>query len=141
MKLFTNTSHRPIYIGKILFYVEVFVLQNELRLKRRNDFRKIYNSGRSYANRELVLFLMENNSIEHFRLGISVSKKIGNAVTRNRVKRLVKEAFRSLICEISIKNNVDIIIIARSPTVNMTFTQFKRSLKDIVKKSKLVVIK
>lgn len=113
-------------------------MQNKLRLKRKKDFRKVYNYGRSVANRELVMFIMENKRVESYRFGISVSKKIGKAVTRNRVKRLIKEAINSFLREYELDNNIDIIIIARTPTANMELYQFEKSLKDIFRKAKLL---
>jgi len=113
-------------------------LKSKLRLKNNRDFRKVYRYGKSVANRELVLFIMKNKNIEQFRLGISVSKKIGKAVTRNRIKRILKETVFSLSREYDIVNNIDVIIIARSPTSNMKFAQFEKSVKDIFFKGKLI---
>lgn len=113
-------------------------MQRKLRLKRRSDFRKVYNFGRSFANRELVLFVNKNNGKDNFRIGISVSKKIGKAVTRNLVKRRIKNALIEILKEIKIINNVDIVIIARAPTAKMNYEQFNRSLRDLLKKSNLI---
>jgi len=113
-------------------------LQKEIRLKLRRDFKKVYTYGSSVANRELVIYLKDNPKIETFRFGISVSKKIGNAVVRNRVKRLLKEVLRSLIEEIDLKKHKDIVIIARKPTANMSYFQFDKSVRDLFRKSKLI---
>jgi len=113
-------------------------LQNKLRLKRKKDFRKVYNYGKSVANRELVIFIMDNKNVETYRFGISVSKKIGKAVTRNRVKRLIKEAINSFLKEYELNNHIDIIIIARTPTSKMELYQFEKSIKDLFYKAKLL---
>ena len=60
-------------------------------LKNNRDFVNVYTSGRSYANKYLVIYTLKNNS-DRNRLGISVSKKVGNSVVRHRLKRLIKES-------------------------------------------------
>jgi ribonuclease P protein component len=79
-------------------------------IKKRADFARVYNSGKSAANRLFVVYVCANN-LPHNRLGLSVSKKVGCAVVRNRIRRLLKESLR-LGTEIS--NGYDIVIIARS---------------------------
>lgn len=113
-------------------------MQDELRLKRKENFRKVYKYGKSVANRELVVFVMRNDQVPNFRVGISVSKKIGNAVTRNRVKRMIKEAIISLMKDREVVDHIDIVIIARNPTANMEFSQFQKSINDLFRKAKLL---
>jgi ribonuclease P protein component len=79
-------------------------------LKKRADFNRVYNSGKSAANKFFVVYSAANN-LPHNRLGLSVSKKVGCAVIRNRIRRLVKESIR-LKTEIS--DGHDIIVIARA---------------------------
>ena len=74
-------------------------------------FRQVYARGKSRANGLLVLYVLENG-LQMRRLGVSVSKKVGNAVVRNRVKRLVKEAFRQL--EEDLPNGLDMVFVARA---------------------------
>ena len=62
-------------------------------LKRNADFQNVYKNGKSYANRHLVLYVLDNQT-GHNRLGISVSKKVGNSVVRHRVTRLIRESYR-----------------------------------------------
>src|SRR5699024_10838023 len=73
----------------------------------------------------------------HFRVGLSVGKKIGNAVMRNQIKRYLREAFISL--EDKINPDLDIIIIARNPTINMDYHQIKRSLSHLLHKENLFI--
>ena len=62
-------------------------------LKRNSDFQRVYREGKSYANRYLVLYVLQNQT-ERNRLGISVSKKVGNSVVRHRMARLIRESYR-----------------------------------------------
>ena len=59
-------------------------------LKKDSDFRKVYKHGKSFANRNLVMYILDNKS-DSTRVGISVSKKVGNAINRNKVRRRIKE--------------------------------------------------
>ena len=61
-------------------------------LRKNQDFRLVYKKGRSYANKYLVMYVMENTDDKNY-LGISVSKKVGNSVVRHRVKRLIQQRF------------------------------------------------
>ena len=67
-------------------------------LKKDSDFRKVYKHGKSFANRYLVMYILNNKS-ENSRIGISVSKKVGKAIIRNKVRRRIKEAYRVNIDE------------------------------------------
>ena len=114
----------------------MILLKKAYRVKKNSEFQEILRTGRSFANRELVIyFKRKSTDQDHFRIGISVGKKIGNAVTRNRIKRIIREAFIQL--EKDIVPNVDIIIIARKPTVHMNSTQVKRSISHLLKKQRL----
>ena len=79
-------------------------------LKKNRDFRTVYRDGRSYANRLLVMYTLKNDS-DRNRLGISVSKKVGNSVVRHRVTRLIREAYRLNRANIDV--GYDIVIVAR----------------------------
>lgn len=114
-------------------------MQKKYRLKKKKDFKRVYIKGKSFSNRELVLYVFNNYKVEDYRLGISVSKKIGNAVTRNRIRRLIKEVVRSKAGEIKIKKNIDIIIIARKPSSEMNYCDFERSIIDLYKKAKIII--
>jgi len=82
--------------------VAFFSLMEKLRLssmkfseslKKNQDFQYVYQNGKSYANRYLVMYVLENNR-QINRLGISASKKVGNSVVRHRFTRLVRESYR-----------------------------------------------
>jgi ribonuclease P protein component len=83
------------------------------RLSRSAEFERVYRQGRSVANRHLVLYTFPNASTERPRLGLSVSRKVGGAVQRNKVKRLLREAFAQ--AEGELKPDQDVVVVARPP--------------------------
>ncbi|GAB7388495.1 ribonuclease P protein component [Bacillaceae bacterium] len=109
-------------------------MRRENRLKKNEDFQKIFRYGKSTANRQFVIYLLEGKE-EGFRAGISVSKKIGKAVVRNRVKRLVREAIRAK--EDRIRPRVDFVVIARTPVADMDYEELSKCLYHAMGKAKL----
>ncbi len=94
----------------------------------------IYKRGKSVANRQFVIYTKTNKDLEHFRLGISVSKKLGNAVVRNKIKRAIRENFKVH------KNDIipiEIIVIARQPAKDMNTIQIQSSLEHVLKIAKV----
>ena len=93
------------------------------RLSRSEDFARVYRAGRSVANKYLVLYYFERSEPvlpggeARPRVGFSVSKRLGTAVDRNRVKRVLREAFRAN--DQSLKGNMDFVLIARTPIVEL----------------------
>jgi ribonuclease P protein component len=81
------------------------------RLSRSAEFERVYRQGRSVSNRQLVLYSFPNESIERLRLGLSVSRKVGGAVERNHVKRLLREAFDGV--EGQLEGGYDVVVVAR----------------------------
>jgi ribonuclease P protein component len=81
------------------------------RLSRSAEFERVYRQGRSTANRHLVLYAFPNDSTARPRLGLSVSRKVGGAVERNRVKRLLREAFART--EPDLRPGQDVVLVAR----------------------------
>ena len=81
------------------------------RLSRSGDFDRVFRAGRSHAARELVLYVFPRGDAEASRLGLSVSRKVGGAVERNRVKRLLREAFA--LESARLPEGTDAVVVAR----------------------------
>ena len=80
-------------------------------LKKNQDFKVVYQNGTSYANRLLVMYVLKNQHMKN-RLGISVSKKVGNSIVRHRLTRLIRESYR--LNEEKVARGYDMVVIARS---------------------------
>jgi ribonuclease P protein component len=87
------------------------------RLSRSAEFERVYRHGRSTATRHFVLYVFENPTVGASRLGLSVSRKVGGAVQRNLVKRLVREAFAALTEEVG--DGHDLVVVARPGAAEM----------------------
>ena len=88
-------------------------MTDTVTLNSNSDFRRIYARGKVYTNPALVIYVMKNRA-GICRVGITASKKIGNAVERNRSKRVIRAAFRSVREEID--GSFDIVLVARGRT-------------------------
>jgi len=110
------------------------------RLSRSAEFERVYRHGRSVANRELVLYSFANPACARPRLGLSVSRKVGGAVERNRLKRLLREAFSSR--EAELRAGHDLVVIARPPAGELSEREglagIEASLADVLAKAGLV---
>ena len=111
-------------------------MRKKYRIKKNEEFQYIFKTGRSFANRQLVIYYTYAPNQTHFRVGISVGKKIGNAVTRNRIKRYIRESILDL--ENKIIPKVNIIIVARQPTKDLGYDEIRKSLLHLLRKQKLL---
>ncbi|OBR92219.1 MULTISPECIES: ribonuclease P protein component [Clostridium] len=107
---------------------------NVYRIKKNAEFRAVYRRGKSFSNNLLVLYIYRNKKGIN-RLGISVSKKVGKSVIRNRIKRLIKENFRLNIEDIKV--GYDLVFIARNLSNGKSYIEIENSMKNLIKKAGL----
>ena len=100
-------------------------------LKKNNEFVRIYKSGRFFAGKYIIIYARKNRSGLN-RLGITVGKKIGKSVKRNRVKRLIRESYR--FYEDFIPPGLDIIFVARNIEKEYGYAEIRREMKFLLKK-------
>lgn len=103
-------------------------------LKKNFQFRYVYNKGKSIANKYLIMFVLKNGNNSN-KLGICVSKKVGNSVVRSRVTRLIRESYR--LKEASLKSGFDIVIIARPSSNGASYQEISKAVYHLIKKHKL----
>lgn len=106
-------------------------MKKSFRVKKEKEFQKVFHSGSSKANRQFVVYVLAKEDQSHFRVGISVGKKVGNAVMRNSVKRKIRQVLLEL--KPTIQSEIDFIIIARPPTVKLSTEEIKKSLIHVLK--------
>jgi len=94
-------------------------------LKKNRDFQTVYKKGKSNANKYLVMYQLENN-IGRNRVGISVSKKVGNSVVRHHLTRLIRESYR--LNESRFEKGYDLVIIARADSKKCGFYEIENAL-------------
>lgn len=104
-------------------------------LVRNSDFSRAYRRGKSYVHPFLVLYVNKNRA-GHTRVGITCTKKIGNAVTRNRARRVI----RSAMYEVLPQNvgSVDLVLVARGQTPARKSTEVAPALEKLLKKANLI---
>ena len=103
-------------------------------LKKNKDFQIVYQQGTSQANRYLVMYVLKNQYMKN-RLGISVSKKVGNSVVRHRVTRLIRESYR--LNELLFKKSLDIVVIARPSAKEKSYQEIESALLHLAKKHQI----
>lgn len=107
-------------------------MRREQRLTRGGDFARVYDHGKSWVNNVLVMRATPSGR-EQTRVGFSVSKRVGNAVVRNRVKRMLREAVQSGIWE----TGWDVVIIARAGAAMSDFHEIGCAVDDLGRRSKI----
>lgn len=111
-------------------------MKKAYRVKKDRDFQNVFQKGTSYANRNFVLYTLDKPENKHFRIGISVGKKIGNAVARNRLKRQIRAAVYEI--KDQILDTQDFIIIARPAVKHLTMDEIKKNLLHVLTIAKLI---
>lgn len=107
-------------------------------LKSNRDFKNVYRNGKSYANKYLVMYVLENG-INKNRLGISVSKKVGNSVVRHTITRLIRESYR--LHEDMFNSGLDMVVIARTNAASAKYSEIESALLHVSRLHKNVLEK
>lgn len=100
-------------------------MKNINSLKNSSEFKRVYQCGKSFANKNLVMYVLEKNDKEN-RLGISVSKKVGNSVVRHHLTRLIRESYR--LHEEMFNSGLDIVIVVRNRAKDCSYHEMEESL-------------
>lgn len=103
-------------------------MQKQYRLQKNKAFQYVYHRGKNVSCHDLVLLVAKGRGL---KVGFSVSKKVGNAVTRNKVKRRLRECFRPHLGDV--KNGL-YVFIARPSAANATFQQLRRQTEDLLRR-------
>ena len=104
-------------------------------LKKNRDFQVVYRQGTSYANRYLVMYVKENH-LEKNRIGISVSKKVGNSVVRHCLTRLIRESYR--LNEQKFRSGLDIVVVARVNAKGRSCQEIEKALLHLGRLQKIL---
>jgi ribonuclease P protein component len=109
-------------------------MKRHYRLRRNSDFMRVRRFGKTYASPLMVLAFLRNE-FDHSRFGFVVSKRLGKAVQRNKVKRRMREATRLRIPKI--KSGFDLVLIARRPIAQASYQEIEHTLEHLIKKADL----
>lgn len=104
------------------------------KLRKNYEFKKVYKEGRYYADKYVVIYVIKNNMGLN-RIGLSVSKKVGNSVVRNRVRRRMKEIYRRFAG--TTKQGYDIVFTARIGIGSVDFSVIENSMEAALKRARL----
>ena len=110
-------------------------MQRQFRLTRSTDFKRVRRDGKSNAHPLIVLIALENQ-LSITRVGVAAGKRVGNAVKRNRAKRLMRAAARELHPQV--KKGWDLIIIARKPIIQTKMPQVRDALQVLLQRAQLI---
>ena len=116
------------YCGLFLYHHPEAGMKYSESLKKNADFSRVYETGKSYANRLLVLYVLKNDTNRN-RIGISVSKKVGNSVVRHRLTRLVRESYR--LHEMTFRTGYDLVVIVRPAAKGSGYADISAALMHL----------
>ena len=104
-------------------------------LKKNNDFQNVYQNGKSKANKYLVMYVLKND-LNINRLGISVSKKVGNSVVRHHLTRLIRESYR--LNSSMFNSGLDIVVVVRNTARDKSYKEIESALMHLGKIQKIL---
>ncbi len=110
-------------------------MHRKLRLRKREDFNTVYRYGKSFANSQFVVYWRKRAPTGTFRMGVSASSKLGGAVVRNRLRRMVKEIVR--LNAAKLQEDIDLVLIVRKPALSMAYKEMEGSILHVLRKAGL----
>ena len=110
-------------------------MQRKFRLTRSEDFKRVRRSGKSYAH-PLVVLIVQTHDQPRVKVGVAAGRTVGTAVYRNRAKRLLREAMRTLIPNIA--SGFDLILIARPGLVSATLEETRQALLTLLQRAQIL---
>jgi ribonuclease P protein component len=113
----------------------IYKLSKQGMLHQNKKFQAVYRSGKSYANRMVVLYVLPNNSNVR-RVGFAAGKKLGGAVVRNRVKRLLRESYR--LHQSQLMTGVDVVVVGRQACVKSDRMTVTKAFLNLCAKAKIL---
>ena len=114
-------------------------MRNDCKIKKNAEYRAVYGNGKSAANRHLVVYIKENG-LGANRFGITVSRKVGKAVVRNKVKRRLRAVIHTFCVQsphAGIGNHYDIVVIARQGAGEAVFAELREGFTKLLIKMKV----
>jgi ribonuclease P protein component len=116
-------------------------MQQRFRLRRSADFKRVQEQGRSWRH-PLAILSIAPNDLPHNRYGFITAKRIGHAVLRNRVRRLLREAVREMERESPLRTSYDCVIIARNPIAEQAYNKkaykvVQQALEELFRRARL----
>ncbi len=116
-----------------------YTFNSFLRLKNKKDFQFVYNKGKSFVDYAGIFYVVKTDSLEHTKIAVVAGKKLGNAVIRNKTKRLMREIYRHFQHKICV--GFKVIWIARKPLVNADINFFEKNFLKLAKRSNILLNK
>lgn len=110
-------------------------MKRQYRLRRNSDFQRVRRLGKFHASPLMVLAFVRNE-LDHSRFGFVVSKRLGKAVKRNKIKRRLREATRLRLSQL--KTGFDVVVIARQPLGRACYSDIEHSLEQLFRKADLL---
>ena len=105
------------------------------KIRKNIEFLNVYRHGKSYANKYLVMYVL-NNKLDENRFGITVSKKVGNSVVRHRITRLIRECIRLQVS--NILTEYDIVIVARKAAKDKKYQDIESAFLNLCKRQNIL---
>lgn len=110
-------------------------MKKKHRLRKNNEFQKVYKKGKNYWNKYVVMYAMKNGK-DYTRVGFSLTRKYGNSVERNRTRRRMKEIYR--LNSDRVIGGYDLIFIPKMRTKNSSYNEIENAMINLLKRSRLL---